>query len=218
MELHTMPINYQLVKDKSLLKTKSENVTPEEGEKIANHLYEVINDLNVKFNSQYRVFSLAAPQIGIFKNVFVLNLPTKGHKTFINPIITEHSPARAVYVESYPNFLGKNYKTVRSMSLKISSDNFTHILEFSPDDKNKLSNENYFHDEGLLECVLIQNCVDLLNGVLAYDSSRKYIEPKKSKIERNKKVMIQNLITKETKFEKYKKLEQFLSTNEWQII
>ena len=95
-------------------------------------------------------------------------------------------------------------KTVRNKVIKVSCDNWANEIEFGPDNA-ELDSENYWNDEGLLECVCIQHEVGHLQGELITDSHIRYKQPpmRSNKIGRNDKVMLKK--GDETMYIKYKK-------------
>ena len=107
----------------------------------------------------------------------------------------------------------KPVKTVRHKSFTVECDNLGTVI-FSPDSETgtwENSNE-FFSDEGMLECVVAQHEIDHLNGVLITDSKRKYTETitREKKYGRNERVMVK-LADGSTEFMKYKKAEPLLS-------
>ena len=157
---------------------------------------------------------LSANQIGLDIRACVINV--KEPLVLINPRVIDVSKETVAYVEqclSLDKTMRKPVKTVRRKSFTVECDNLGTVI-FSPDNTEsewKDSNE-FFSDEGLLECVCAQHEIDHLNGVLITDSSRRYtttiIAPKK--YGRNERVMVK-LPDGSTEFMKYKKAEPLLS-------
>ena len=157
---------------------------------------------------------LSANQIGLDVRACVINV--KEPLVLINPRVTEVSDDVVAYVEqclSIPKSMRKPVKTVRHKSFTVECDNLGTVI-FSPDSETntwKDSNE-FFSDEGLLECVCAQHEIDHLDGILITDSKRRYsatyIAPKK--YGRNERVMVK-LSDGSTEFMKYKKAEPLLS-------
>lgn len=209
-------MKYKLVAKKEL-KTICESVDVVDGEIIVEKLYNVLDEINEQSKHHgIKFHSLAAPQIGIKKQVFVLDLPTKGKKSFINPVIVEQSNERVVFLETCINLPGKRITTVRHLRTKIKAENLVNELEFSNDEEIK-KDKSYLNDEGLYECVLIQQNVDLLNGILISSPTRRFIPQSSKKIGRNEKVMIKNKETEETHFMKYKKALPLIESG-WEVI
>jgi len=157
---------------------------------------------------------LSANQIGINKRACVINV--KEPLVLINPRVVEVSDDAVAYVEqclSIPKSMRKPVKTVRHKSFTVECDNLGTVI-FSPDSETgtwENSNE-FFSDEGMLECVVAQHEIDHLNGVLITDSKRKYTETitRGKKYGRNERVMVK-LADGSTEFMKYKKAEPLLS-------
>tara|TARA_R110002153_G_C13156221_1_gene482552 strand:- start:108 stop:728 length:621 start_codon:yes stop_codon:yes gene_type:complete len=199
----------KLIKDPTKLKTPlvSKPMTQKEIDKISTTL---LTEL-VKHGG----IGLSANQIGLDVRACVINV--KEPLVLINPIVTEVSKETVVYTEqclSLDKTMKKPVRTVRFQSFTVDCDNLGTVI-FSADKKEgeewKDSNE-FFSDEGLLECVCAQHEIDHLNGVLITDKSRKYITTitREKKYGRNERVMVK-LSDGSTEFMKYKKAESLLS-------
>ena len=157
---------------------------------------------------------LSANQIGLDVRACVINV--KEPLVLINPKVVEVSKDTVAYVEqclSLEKTMRKPVKTVRHKSFQVETDNLG-LVEFSPDSETgtwENSNE-FFSDEGMLECVCAQHEIDHLNGVLITDTERRYTQTLTSskKYGRNERVMVK-LPSGETEFMKYKKAEPLLS-------
>ena len=155
---------------------------------------------------------LSANQLGLNVRACVINV--KEPLVLINPKVTEVSKDTVAYVEqclSIPKSMRKPVKTVRFKSFTVECDNLGTVI-FSPDKKEGWEDSNdFFSDEGLLECVCAQHEIDHLNGVLITDSVRRYTTTVIStkKYGRNDRVMVK-LPNGETEFMKYKKAEPML--------
>ena len=155
---------------------------------------------------------LSANQIGLDVRACVINV--KEPLVLINPKVTEVSKETVAYVEqclSIPKTMRKPVKTVRFKSFTVECDNLGTVI-FSPDKKEGWEDSNdFFSDEGLLECVCAQHEIDHLNGVLITDSIRRYSTTVTStkKYGRNERVMVK-LPNGDTEFMKYKKAEPML--------
>ena len=156
---------------------------------------------------------LSANQIGLDVRACVINV--KEPLVLINPIVTEVSKDTVAYVEqclSLDKTMKKPVKTVRHKSFTLECDNLGTVI-FSPDQKEPWKDSNeFFSDEGLLECVCAQHELDHLNGVLITDKIRRYTTTVVStkKYGRNDRVMVK-LANGDTEFMKYKKAEPLLS-------
>ena len=156
---------------------------------------------------------LSANQIGIDKRACVINV--KEPLVLINPKVVEVSEDTVAYVEqclSIPKSMRKPVKTVRHKTFTIECDNLGKVI-FSPDSEKGTweTSEEFFSDEGLLECVVAQHEIDHLDGKLITDEDRRYTETiiRTKKYGRNERVMIK-LPNGETEFMKYKKAQPLL--------
>ena len=155
---------------------------------------------------------LSANQIGLDTRACVINV--KDPLVLINPRVTEVSKETVAYVEqclSLDKTMRKPVKTIRHKSFTVETDNLG-LVEFSPDKTEWKDSNEFFSDEGLLECVCAQHEIDHLNGVLITDSDRRYTTTVTStkKYGRNERVMVK-LPNGDTEFMKYKKAEPMLS-------
>jgi peptide deformylase len=171
-----------IIKDKNKLRQVSQKVeSVEYGEKIALLLLQ-----SMKENP---CIGLSAPQIGIFRKVFVVNV--KEPEIFINPEIIEASYETVPYVEGCMSIPNKSSKTVRRLSIKVKADNFEGVREFGIKDPDSIkSKKALYADLDLLECVAIQHEYDHLMGILMTDRSYAGITHVRTepKIGRNEKV------------------------------
>lgn len=148
---------------------------------------------------------LSSNQVGINKRVCLINV--KEPLLLVNPRIVEQSEESVVYLEqclSIPRTMGKAVSTIRSKSVTVECDNLGTIL-FSPDSDTWNTNDDFWNDEGMLECVVAQHEIDHLNGILITDSIRRYVKQHTNKktYGRNDKVMVK-LEDGSTEFVKYK--------------
>jgi peptide deformylase len=175
---------------------------------------EEIDDISIKLLEGLAKFGgvgLAANQIGLDVRAFVINV--KEPLVLINPKVVEVSNEVVAYVEqclSIPKTMSKPVKTIRHKSFTVECDNLGTVI-FSPDESQWKTSNDFFSDQGLLECVVAQHEIDHLNGVLITDSIRRYtttvIAPKR--YGRNEMVMVK-LPDGKTEFMKYKKAEPLL--------
>lgn len=206
----------KIVKSKTQLRKQSIKVDVGEGETIASELLDIIN--------KNKLVCLSAPQIGINKHVCVVNI--KEPRTFINASYssTEDTKMRLIYRENCLSFPGKLFWTMRCKNIKVKSDNFANELIFGPDqdlvgDKKSWDKNEYWNDAGILECVYIQQMINLLNGKFPSDPEFVYtIPPQKNhlpKIGRNQNVMIKK--GSEEKYIKFKNITSLLEQG-WEIV
>ena len=154
---------------------------------------------------------LSANQIGLDVRACVINVSEP--LVLINPVVTEVSKDTVAYVEqclSLDKTMRKPVKTVRHKSFTVECDNLGTVI-FSPTKKEWEDSDDFFNDEGLLECVCAQHEIDHLNGVLITDSIRRYTATivREKKYGRNERVMVK-LSNGDTEFMKYKKAEPLL--------
>ena len=94
----------------------------------------------------------------------------------VNPRVTEVSKETVAYVEqclSLDKTMRKPIKTIRHKSFTLECDNLGTVV-FSPEKTEWKDSNEFFSDEGLLECVCAQHELDHLNGILITDSTRRY--------------------------------------------
>jgi len=133
---------------------------------------------------------LAAPQIGIHKNVVVIR--AKAPIVLVNPTIIE-TDGETWYQEGCVSFPGIGVKTKRHKNIVVKVDWFGELngismdwlenqtLYFAADDNLKMED-----DKGLLESVAVQHECDHLSGILFFDREWKNVTIKnETKVGRN---------------------------------
>mgnify|MGYP003628538049 FL=1 len=197
----------KLIKDSSKLRTPlvDKPMTQEEVDKVSTIL---LTELK-----RHGGIGLSANQIGLDVRACVINV--KEPLVLINPKVTEVSKETVAYVEqclSLDKTMKKPVKTVRRKSFTVECDNLGTVI-FSPDktESDWVDSNEFFADEGLLECVCAQHEIDHLNGFLITDSTRRYTTTvvNGKKYGRNDKVMVK-LANGDTEFMKYKKAQPLL--------
>ena len=197
----------RLIKDPNKLRK------PLEGKPMTQEQIDEISTTLLTELTKHGGIGLSANQIGLDVRACVINV--KEPLVLINPIVTEVSKDTVAYVEqclSLDKTMKKPVKTVRHKSFTVECDNLGTVI-FSPDQKEPWKDSNeFFSDEGLLECVCAQHELDHLNGVLITDKIRRYTTTVVStkKYGRNDRVMVK-LANGNTEFMKYKKAEPLLS-------
>ena len=195
----------KLIQDPSKLKTKIEP-TPFTQEEIDEISVTLLQELK-----KHGGIGLSANQIGINKRACVINV--KEPLVLINPRVAEVSKESIVYVEqclSMPKTMRKPVQTVRFKTLTVECDNLGTVL-FSPDSKEEWkTSEEFYNDEGMLECVVAQHEIDHLEGRLITDRRYTQTITRGKKYGRNERVMVK-LTDGSTEFMKYKKAEPLLS-------
>jgi|TARA_B110000977_G_scaffold27522_1_gene34807 peptide deformylase len=174
-----------------------------------------IDDVSTKLLNaltEHGGIGLSANQIGLEVRACVINV--KEPLVLINPKVTEASKDTVAYVEqclSLDKTMKKPVKTVRHKTFTVECDNLGTVI-FSNDSNEWKDSNEFFADEGLLECVCAQHEIDHLNGVLITDKVRRYTTtvtaPKK--YGRNERVMVK-LLNGDTEFMKYKKAEPMIA-------
>ncbi len=179
-------------------KIACDDVSIEEGEKIAADL---LNELTVSKNGM----GLAAPQMGITKNVCVVNV--KEPIVLINPKIIDKSEETFVFPEGCLSYPDEKVKTKRHIQITVEADNHESNLIFSAESKDITD---------AFECTCVQHEIDHLNGITMFDREFKLVPIKTDKkYGRNEKVKITN--GKEIKEIKSKKAQQFINSGAWYI-
>jgi peptide deformylase len=199
----------KLIKDPSKLKTKIEPSSFTQQE------VDTISDKLKKELEKHGGLGLSANQIGLTDRVCLINV--KEPLLLVNPKVVEVSKETVVYVEqclSLDKTMKKPVQTIRHKSFTVECDNLGTVL-FSSDKKEGETwkdSEEFYADEGLLECVCAQHEIDHLNGILITDSSRRYTQTvtREKKYGRNERVMVK-LPSGDTEFMKYKKAEPLLT-------
>lgn len=196
----------RLIKDPNKIRKSIEPapMTQEEIDKISTTLLQEL--------TRHGGIGLSANQIGLDIRACVVNVTEP--LVLINPKILEVSEDTVAYVEqclSIPKSIRKPVKTVRHKSFKVETDNLG-VVEFSPTKTDWKDSNEFFSDEGLLECVCAQHEIDHLNGILITDPARKYTQTitRAKKYGRNERVMVK-LPNGDTEFMKYKKAQPLLS-------
>lgn len=205
-------MSYKIVKNKDFLhKPTSPVASIEEGQEIANKLIEALDDTQVGVG-------LSANQIGIPKSVSVIRAKKDSPPiVLMNPVITETSKEKILYVEGCLSLPGKVLSTVRSVNVTVTTLNHANPLPFGPDNV-KVTNENAANDKGLLECVCVQHEIDHLNGKLITDKGVRFEQkPVQNVVKhgRNDKVVVEK--NGETQYIKYKKALE-LAEQGWKIL
>jgi peptide deformylase len=195
----------KLIQDPNKLKTKIEP-TPFTQQEIDEISVTLLQELK-----KHGGIGLSANQIGINKRACVINV--KEPLVLINPRVAEVSEESVVYVEqclSMPKTMRKPVQTVRFKTLTVECDNLGTVL-FSPDSKEEWkTSEEFYNDEGMLECVVAQHEIDHLEGRLITDRRYTQTITRGKKYGRNERVMVK-LADGSTEFMKYKKAEPLLS-------
>jgi len=199
-----------LIKDSSKLKTP---ILPKP---LSQQEVDNISDKLKKELEKHGGLGLSANQIGLTDRVCLINV--KEPLILVNPRVIEASKETVVYIEqclSLEKTMRKPVKTVRHKSFTVECDNLGTVIFSSDKEEGETweTSEEFYSDEGLLECVCAQHEIDHLNGILITDSSRKYTQTivREKKYGRNERVMVK-LSNGDTEFMKYKKAEPLLKS------
>jgi len=205
-------IDRKIVTDRTKLKVPLNSVSldEEDWEKIGQ---EMLRKMELEGG-----IGLAANQIGIDERICIVRV--KQPIFLVNPTVVEVSDEWVFYFEgclSFPNTKGNPKKTKRFKKVKVIADNHDHTLEFFPDYDEWPSEDYYWGDRGLLECVAIQHELAHLNGQTLYDYLANPPRKKEMSFGRNEKVMFMNKGTGATKYMKYKKGLKLLNQG-WEVV
>lgn len=202
---------YKIIKDKEFLRKPTSPVNSiEEGQQIANKLIEALDFHKVGIG-------LSANQIGISKSVSIVRARKDQPPIILmNPVITDKSDEKIIYIEGCLSIPGKSGSTIRNMKVTVNTLNHANSLPFGPDNE-PVTKDSIYSDYGVLESVCIQHEIDHLNGKLITDDGVRFVKniEKKIKHGRNDKVVIEK--NGETQYIKYKKAMEFVEQG-WKIL
>jgi len=197
-----------------VINKKLKEVTIDEGLKIAEELFTILNE-------RKDGIGLAANQVGIDASVAVINV--REPLILINPVIKEQWD-EVDYYEGCLSFPKKGVNTKRYKNIIIHTEQEESDWYFSGEStpgegmgtwEQDKSNKNE-EEQRLLESVCVQHEIDHLNGVICMDKEIK-LEPIKvlNKWGRNEIVGITD--GKELVEMKYKKAKPLIDSGEWEI-
>jgi peptide deformylase len=195
-----------------LIKNPTKLKVPLVGKPMSQEEIDKVSTILLEELTKHGGIGLSANQIGLDVRACVINVTDP--LVLINPIVTEVSKDTVAYVEqclSLDKTMRKPVKTIRHKSFTIECDNLGTVV-FSPTKNEWKDSDEFFNDEGLLECVCAQHEIDHLDGILITDSKRRYSTTvtREKKYGRNERVMVK-LSDGSTEFMKYKKAEPLLS-------
>jgi peptide deformylase len=201
----------KVVRNRDYLHRKTTPVTSiEEGEAIAKQLLEFLDEIKIGIG-------LSAIQIGIPKSVSVVKAKKDSSPIILmNPVITEKSVERIVYLEGCLSVPGKNIPTLRHQKVTVATLNHANPMVYQPD-AIPVTKDSVLGDFGLLECICVQHEIDHCNGIIITDAAVRFIPTPKTVIKhgRNDKVMIEK--DGATQYLKYKKALELVSDG-WKVI
>jgi peptide deformylase len=198
----------------TLIKDPNKLRTPLSSQPLSQKDIDIVSDKLTTELTKHGGLGLSANQIGLTDRVCIVNV--KEPLILVNPRVTEASKETVVYLEqclSLDKTMKKPVQTLRHKSFTVECDNLGTVI-FSSDKKEGETwkdSEEFYSDEGLLECVCAQHEIDHLNGILITDSSRRYTTTirREKKYGRNERVMVK-LSDGSTEFMKYKKAQPLL--------
>jgi archaellin len=168
--------------------------------------------------SKLEGFVFNANDVNIDKRIITIRLGDKEQElTLVNPTILKATESPLVYFEKDTYKQTKIRKTIRHPYLLINTDNLGKV-EFKSKQNDWKDADEFFGDEGLLECVLVQRAIDSIDGIDITSPLRQYSETilKDKKTGRNERVMLQGPAG-EMEFVKSKKVNSFLEKG-WNLI
>jgi hypothetical protein len=156
-------------------------------------------------------FVFNANDVNIDKRIVTIRLGNKEEElTLVNPTILKATETPLVYFEKDTYKQTKIRKTIRHPYLLINTDNLGKV-EFKSKQNDWKDADEFFGDEGLLECVLVQRAIDAIDGIDVTSPLRQYSETitKDKETGRNERVMLQGPAG-EMEFVKSKKVNSYL--------
>ena len=163
-------------------------------------------------------FVFNANDVNMDKRIITIRLGNKEDQlTLVNPTILKATDTPLVYFEKDTYKQTKIRKTIRHPYLLINTDNLGQV-EFKAKQNDWKDADEFFGDEGLLECVLVQRAIDAIDGIDVTSPLRQYSETitKDKEPGRNERVMLQGPAG-EMEFVKSKKVDSYLAKG-WNLI
>lgn len=158
-----------ILTDERKLRQISSSVPVNKGVQIGRKLLQVARNIN-KVTPYRKAVGLAAPQVGIFKQVCVLLLKSKEY-ILVNPRIVKHSHVQFNNVEQCLSFPGKQVETYRWLWVEVLAENIGHNITFGRQQGEDPK------DDDLLAAAAAQHEIDHLNGILMFDRNKDLSEP-----------------------------------------
>ena len=161
--------------------------------------------------SKLKGFAFNALDVDMDKRIVTLNFGGDYEElTLVNPTVTETSKEMVVYFEK-DSSKNKTRKTTRHTWFKVDTDNLG-VVEFSADNNEWNTQDDFFNDLGLFECVMAQRLIDSIDGIDVNSPLRRYTQQitSEKKPGRNERVMLQSP-EGEMEFVKYKNAGPYLT-------
>jgi hypothetical protein len=163
-------------------------------------------------------FIFNASDVNMDKRIITIRLGNiEDQLTLVNPTILKATESPLVYFEKDTYKQTKIRKTIRHPYLLINTDNLGQV-EFKAKQNEWKDADEFFGDEGLLECVLVQRAIDAIDGIDVTSPLRQYSDTiiKDKEPGRNERVMLQGPAG-EMEFVKSKKVNSYLERG-WNLI
>jgi peptide deformylase len=153
----------ELVKDETILRKPSKQVSKKKGLEIGRELFKFLRQWN-KDNLRRQGIGLSAPQIGIDARVCVIDVPNL-QLVLVNPVIIGQSESKISCTEGCLSFPGKSVVTERRLWVEVSADNIQPRI-FGVD-LSRVTGKPY--ERAVLEGICVQHELDHLEGILIMD-------------------------------------------------
>ena len=152
-----------LITDNRVLQKKSSSIEKDE-------VASILKDLLITLKENPAGYNIAAPQIGINKNLIFVNVVNP--LILVNPKIVA-SKYSIPYIESCITFPQRLFETNRYAYIKVKAENFKNELNFGIKDEHSslLDDVTSYAHPMIHECVAIQQSIDYLNGITPIDKA-----------------------------------------------
>jgi hypothetical protein len=163
-------------------------------------------------------FVFNASDINMDKRIISIRLGNiEDELILVNPTVEKAASEKTLVYFEKDTYKSKVRKTLRVPELIINTDNLGRV-EFKAKQTDWKNADEFFGDEGLLECVLVQRALDAIDGVDITHPARQYSETitKDKEPGRNERVMLQGP-DGEMEFVKSKKVDSYLQKG-WNLI
>jgi len=163
-------------------------------------------------------FVFNAADINMDKRIISIRLGNvEDELVLVNPTVESAASEKTLVYFEKDTYKPKVRKTLRVSELIINTDNLGRV-EFKAKQSDWKNADEFFGDEGLLECVLVQRALDAIDGVDITHPARQYSETitKDKEPGRNERVMLQGP-NGEMEFVKSKKVDFYLEKG-WNLI
>ena len=138
-------------------------------------------------------FVFNASDINMNKRIISVRLGNiEDELVLVNPVVEKAANEKTLVYFEKDTYKSKVRKTLRVPELIINTDNLGRV-EFKAKQTDWKNADEFFGDEGLLECVLVQRALDAIDGIDITHPARQYSETitKDKEAGRNERVMLQ---------------------------